>query len=71
MSTSEMDIQMHKAFFTISTSTFAAILGGVVLHWINLAPLNSAEHGVPTAMSTAAGLSTNLEFSLKFSIKML
>lgn len=62
---------MHKAFVTISTSTLAGILSGLVLHWINLAPLDVAEHGVPTSISTAVELSTNVEFSLKLSIKML
>jgi len=62
---------MHKGFVTISTSTLAGILSGVVLHWISLAPLNVAEHGVPPAISTTVELSTDVELSLKLSIKML
>lgn len=62
---------MHKALFTVSVTTLAGILSGVVLHWISLAPLNGHEHAMPTAVSRVSELSANLELSMKLSIKML
>ncbi|RPD94737.1 hypothetical protein EGN69_00365 [Pseudomonas monteilii] len=66
-----MDLAMHKTLFTVSVTTLAGILSGVVLHWINLAPLNGPEHAMPTAVSRVSELSANLELSMKLSIKML
>ncbi|MBC3455895.1 MULTISPECIES: hypothetical protein [Pseudomonas] len=61
---------MHKAFVTISKSTLARILSGVVLLWINQALPNAADHAVPSAVAPAAEISTDLELSVKLSIKM-
>ncbi len=65
-----MDLQMLKAFVTISKNPLARILSGVVLLWINQALPNAADHAVPTAAAPAAEISTNLELSVKLSIKM-
>lgn len=61
---------MHKAFVTISKSTLARILSGVVLLWINQALPNAADHAVRSAVAPAAEISTDLELSVKLSIKM-
>ncbi|QQZ36360.1 hypothetical protein [Pseudomonas sp. SK2] len=61
---------MHKAFVTISKITVARILSGVVLLWINQALPNATDHAVPTAVAPAAEINTNLELSVKLSIKM-